>query len=118
MKAISLPLLLLASIFLLANFCSASRGHGPMPGGWSKIKNMSDPHVAEIGEFAVSEHNKETNSKLAFIKVIKGKTQVVAGLNYKLVLKAKDGDRVGRYEAVIWEVVWENILKLTSFKTL
>ena len=89
-----------------------------MVGGWSTIKNMSDPHIAEIGEFAISEHNKETNSRLAFNRVIKGKIQVVAGSNYKLVVEAKDGNKVGKYEAVVWEKVWENFLKLTSFKPL
>lgn len=28
-------------------------------GGWQSIKDLNDPHVWEIGEFALSEYNKE-----------------------------------------------------------
>ena len=114
------PLLLLASLFVLANFSSAAKlgGYGPKTGEWSPIKNLSDPHVAEIGEYAVSEHNKEANSKLALSRVIKGETQVVAGLNYRLVLETKDGGKVESFEAIVLERAWEKALKLTSFKPI
>ncbi|ONK59771.1 uncharacterized protein A4U43_C08F10470 [Asparagus officinalis] len=120
-----LLLLLLGAcaILPLANISSASRlggaGTVPKPGGYGPIKNLSDPHLGEIGKFAVSEHNKEANTKLVFTKVIKGESQVVAGINYKLVIEAKDitrNNKVGRYEVIVWEKSWEKFMKLTSFK--
>lgn len=109
--------LLLASllVLVLAGLSSASRAE-PLVGGWRPIKNMSDPHISEVAQFAVSEHNKQTNSKLELSRVIKGQTQVVEGQNYKLIIGAKDGGKDGKYEAVVWEKVWEKFMELTSFK--
>ncbi|RRT59205.1 hypothetical protein B296_00014443 [Ensete ventricosum] len=89
-------------------------------GGWTPIKNISDPDVGEIAEFAVAEHNHEAATNLTLCKVVKGETQVVAGINYKLVLEAKDGGVgvVSEYEAVVWEKAWEHLRKLTSFELL
>ncbi|ONK59772.1 uncharacterized protein A4U43_C08F10480 [Asparagus officinalis] len=114
-----------SSILILANLSSAAKlggelkGHGTKLGGYRPIKNLSDPHLGEIGKFAVSEHNKEANTKLVFTKVIKGESQVVAGINYKLVIEAKDtthNNKVGRYEVIVWEKSWKKFMKLTSFK--
>ncbi|RWV83619.1 hypothetical protein GW17_00054739 [Ensete ventricosum] len=89
-------------------------------GGWTPIKNISDPDVGEIAEFAVAEHNHEASTNLTLCKVVKGDTQEVAGINYKLVLEAKDGGVgvVSEYEAVVWEKTWEHFRKLTSFELL
>lgn len=84
-------------------------------GGWQPIKDISDPHVQEIAEFAVSEHNKLANTTLALSKVVKGETQVVAGVNYRLVLETKDGEAMANYVAVVWEKAWEGFRQLTSF---
>ncbi|XP_027332122.1 cysteine proteinase inhibitor 5-like [Abrus precatorius] len=83
-------------------------------GGWSPIKNINDPHVTEIANFAVTEYVKRSGAKLKLEKVIKGDTQVVAGINYRLVLAANDGSSSNNYEAVVWEK-WEHFRNLTSF---
>ncbi|EHA8586682.1 cysteine proteinase inhibitor 1 [Cocos nucifera] len=85
-------------------------------GGWQPIKNVNDAHVQEIAKFAVSEHNKLANTRLAFSKVVKGETQVVSGINYRLVVEAKNGGTTAKYEAVVWEKAWEGFRKLTSFE--
>ncbi|KAK2977053.1 hypothetical protein RJ640_011664 [Escallonia rubra] len=82
-------------------------------GGWEPIK---DPKVKEIGEFAVSEHNKEAKASLKYEGVVKGETQVVSGTNYQLRIAAKDGDISGNYEAVVWDKPWNKFRQLTSFK--
>ncbi|KAK6938876.1 Cystatin domain [Dillenia turbinata] len=87
-----------------------------IPGGWQPITNLKDPHVVEIAEFAVTQHNKVAKENLKFESVIKGETQVVAGMNYKLVLAAKDGEAENNYEAVVWEKAWLGYRNLTSFK--
>nr|XP_029121651.1 cysteine proteinase inhibitor 1 [Elaeis guineensis] len=109
----SLPLLLLP--LLLTAIHSPPRALAVLPGGWQPIKDIKDPHVQEIAEFAVSEHNRLANTSLALSKVVKGETQVVEGINYRLVLEAKDGETKADYVAVVWEKVWENFRKLTSF---
>ncbi|CAN8267110.1 unnamed protein product [Cochlearia groenlandica] len=89
-------------------------------GGWTPITDVKDPHVVEIGEFAVSEHNKQSKSSaLKFAAVVSGETQVVSGTNYRLVVAANDGGDDGaskNYEAIVWEKPWLKTMNLTSFK--
>ena len=91
------------------------RGGGVLVGGWQPIKNITEPHVKEIGEYAVEEYNKESKSQLKFVSVVKGETQLVTGTNYRLILATKDGALAKNYQAVVWEKVWEHFRNLTSF---
>ncbi|WOK92403.1 cysteine proteinase inhibitor 1 isoform X2 [Canna indica] len=115
----ALPLLL-AAVFgadsALASTRSPSR-RGALVGGWTPIKDINDPHVKEIAQFAVSEHNKVENSGLALSKVMKGETQVVSGTNYRLLIDVQDPTGASaQYVAVVWEKPWEKFRQLTSFK--
>ncbi|CAN7043947.1 unnamed protein product [Brassica rapa subsp. trilocularis] len=55
-------------------------------GGWSPISDVKDPHVVEIGVFAVSEYDKQSKSGLKFVTVVSGESQVTAGTNYRLIV--------------------------------
>jgi len=123
MRVNSLALLLLASLLIvLPSLCSASRlkgGYDPEFGRWTPIEDPNDPHIVEIGRYAVSQHNRVTNSKLEFCRVISGQTlNLVVGTWYKLVIEAKDGDKVGNYEALVWEKGGEKLVEVTSFEPL
>lgn len=100
----------------------ALSSHQPLPellvGGYQPIKNSNDLHVQEIAKFAVSEHNKQANETLEYVKVIKGEYQIVAGVNYKLLVAAKHDGVANHYEAVVYEKSWESFKQLTSFKPL
>nr|WFP52518.1 cystatin [Aristotelia chilensis] len=114
----SLTLLLVISSLFLSLFAASAR-IDPLVGGWTPIKNVKDPHVKEIGEFAVDAYNKGSKAALKFETVISGETQVVSGTNYKLIVAAKDGEAVSKnYEAVVWEKPWVNFKNLTSFKVV
>ena len=89
---------------------------GGLLGGWKPIKDVKDPHVIEVAEFAVKEHNNESKTELEFESVSKGEKQVVAGTNYRLVIAAKDGGASNNYEAVVWEKLGSAGMSLTSFK--
>lgn len=114
----NLLLLLLFFFFFAAGGLpgGAAAPRGPLVGGYSKIKDVKDPHIKEIGKYAVSENNKQTGGSLLFVRVVSGRQQVVAGMNYDLVIEATDGAAKGRYEAVVYERAWENYRSLTSFK--
>lgn len=107
------------SLFLLIFFLLAASNlvtSKTMLGGWSPIKNLTDQHVKDLGAFAVSEHDKVTQDSLVFVQVVKGDQQVVSGMNYRLVLEAKDANEVvAKYLAVVWEQSWTNSTRLTSF---
>ncbi|XP_006346810.1 cysteine proteinase inhibitor 5-like [Solanum tuberosum] len=84
-------------------------------GGWNPITNLTNPEVVEIGKFAVDEHNKEAKTKLKFQEITEGESQVVAGINYRLVISAKDSDSPHNYLAEVWDKPWEKFRNLTSF---
>lgn len=116
----SSALLLLLSLLLIVisqTPADAAPRRALIPGGWNPIKDLSDPDVVDIANFAVAEHNKllarSKRPTLGLSRVVKGQEQVVAGINYKLVIDASDGKR---YEVIVFERAWEHVRKLTSFK--
>ncbi|KAJ1296581.1 hypothetical protein BS78_01G312400 [Paspalum vaginatum] len=85
-------------------------------GGWRPIKDVSDPHIQELGSWAVSEHVKEAEDGLSFTKVVSGEQQVVAGMNYKLAIEATDADgKSTTYQAAVYEGL-SSQRRLLSFK--
>ncbi|CAO2197252.1 unnamed protein product [Urochloa humidicola] len=114
-----------ALLVLIALAVSSSRSaqeepmadHGPLVGGISDVpQNENDIHFQELARFAVDEHNKKANALLAYEKLVKAKTQVVAGTMYYLTVEAKDGEAKKLYEAKVWEKPWENFKELQEFK--
>ncbi|KAM7522956.1 hypothetical protein LguiA_012858 [Lonicera macranthoides] len=74
--------------------------------------------IESLAQFAVDEHNKKTNSLLAFEKVLNTKEQVVAGTKYYITLEATDGDKKKVYEAQVWVKPWLNFKELQEFKLI
>ncbi|XP_074561991.1 putative cysteine proteinase inhibitor 7 [Curcuma longa] len=105
------PFLLLLPLLLL--ICNA----GAITGGWTPIGDLHDPHILDIVEFAISEHNKQAHTKLTLTQVVKGESQVVAGINYRLLLQVKNllGGGFAEYEAVVWEKPSDSSRQLLSF---
>ncbi|KAK6774710.1 hypothetical protein RDI58_029949 [Solanum bulbocastanum] len=85
-------------------------------GFWNPITNTTDPKVVEIAKFAVDEHNEEEKTKLKFQEVVKGEYQVVDGLNYRLLISAKDGNTLHNYLAEVWVKPGVKSRTLTSFE--
>lgn len=80
-----------------------------------KIANVSDPEVQEIAKFAITEHNREIHEALVYDRVISGKTQVVAGINYKLLIRARTGHGRSTYQAIVWDQPWTKVRVLSQF---
>ncbi|MCD7447615.1 hypothetical protein HAX54_032233 [Datura stramonium] len=87
-------------------------------GGWKRITDVTAPEIVEIGKFAVDEHNKKAKTNLIFQKIIKGESQVVEGINYRLVITAKDGDSPHNYFAEVWDKPGKKSRSLTYFEEL
>ncbi|KAF3788278.1 Cysteine proteinase inhibitor 5 [Nymphaea thermarum] len=88
------------------------------PGGFQPIPDVkNNKHVQELGKFAVTGYNKEHHeaAALVFVEVVEGQSQVVAGTNYKLLIKALKAGYVKHYKALVYEKPWENVKTLTSF---
>uniref|UniRef100_A0ACD5WYT9 Uncharacterized protein n=1 Tax=Avena sativa TaxID=4498 RepID=A0ACD5WYT9_AVESA len=73
-------------------------------GGWSKIINITNPHIQELGKWGVMEFNKVGNDNLTFRKVVSGEEQTVHGINYRLVIVTQrhDGSH-GKYMEGLFE---------------
>ncbi|CAN6300408.1 unnamed protein product [Urochloa humidicola] len=107
--------MLLAAVAVTAAPAAAAR-LGAVAGGWGPIKDVSDPHIRELGGWAVAEHVKLANDGLRFGRVTRGEQQVVSGMNYKLVLDATGADgTVAAHWAFVYEQSWTNTRELMSF---
>ncbi|KAJ0973625.1 hypothetical protein J5N97_015590 [Dioscorea zingiberensis] len=112
-----LLLLLITTIFVLLIHGQGSAA--AIPGGWSPIKDVNDTYVQEIGKYAVTEHNKAANTSLEFQKVLSGETKVVSGIDYRLIISAKDGGaQLSQYQALVWDKAWLKFRQLISFKPI
>ncbi|XVF52080.1 hypothetical protein PTKIN_Ptkin04bG0236200 [Pterospermum kingtungense] len=99
---------------------SDARTESTLVGGWQPIKDLNDTVVREVAEFAVTEYNKRTKASLKLKSVVKGETQVVSGINYKLDVETTvgSGGEDEEYEAVVWEKAVGRARSLTSFEPL
>uniref|UniRef100_A0A7N0USI5 Cystatin domain-containing protein n=1 Tax=Kalanchoe fedtschenkoi TaxID=63787 RepID=A0A7N0USI5_KALFE len=105
-------------LFTLIIFCSVTSSPASQVGGWEPIKNVDDPEIQALAKFALTQHNKLRGVSLQFGRILQGVQQVVSGMNYKLILAATSGGKPGKYEAVVWVQPWQNVKKLTSFRSV
>ncbi|XP_034577296.1 cysteine proteinase inhibitor 8 [Setaria viridis] len=118
MKAIS-ALIVAAAVLGLCSVAptAAARVAPQIVGAWKPIKDVSDPHIQELGGWAVSEHVKQANDGLRFGKVVSGEELVVSGMNYKLVIEATDGaGKSATYGAAVYEQEWTKTRQLLAFE--
>ena len=94
MNCPSLSFLILASLLLAAIMPDAM---AQRPGGFTEIENRDEQALA-AAKFAVTAHD----PKLKFEGIEKVERQVVAGLNYRLTLKASENGMERRADAVVW----------------
>ncbi|WOK95468.1 cysteine proteinase inhibitor 1-like [Canna indica] len=88
-------------------------------GGWKPINGgTTDPHIQKLAQFAVSEYNKQQGASFELVNLVKTEMQVVAGINYRLLLHAKlKSGSVDTFQAVVFESL-KSELKLVSFVEL
>ena len=99
-----------ALVFLFAG-AAAAQGV-PVAGGYGE-RPTSDPGVAAAAAFAVRERGRRTGRRVSLVEIKRAETQVVAGLNYRLLL----GVREGREGRVVTAVVYQNLRRRLSLKS-
>ncbi|XP_025416019.1 cathepsin L-like isoform X1 [Sipha flava] len=116
----------LCIVFLLENVSAQIHKPSP-PGGYSSIDADSEK-IKNLALFSLDSITQQTMSKrsLGLIRVISAKTQVVAGINYKINLMVCETDSTKRenivmdYEScrtcdvIIWEQAWSNNTNVTK----
>ncbi|KAK9715082.1 hypothetical protein RND81_06G142200 [Saponaria officinalis] len=80
------------ALFFVLSLLAVITTTSAIVGSYKPIPDLHDPHVQEIAKYAVSEHNKHTSAArlLEYVEIVKGESQVVAGIMYRLVISAKD----------------------------
>ena len=115
MRMIPLLFLLVAGATVLD---AAATPSAAVDGKWQPITNITDPHVQDLGAWAVAEHTKVYNDGLRFARVVSGEVQIVAGENYRLDVDALRLDgKDAMYKAEVFEQDWPTMTtrKLVSF---
>ena len=74
-----------------------------MTGAYVWIEKVEDPKVQEVAKFAVTEKNRQASWHLYYKCVVQGWTQVVCGINYKLISEARHDGVVTKYEAAVYD---------------
>ncbi|KAK6919161.1 Cystatin domain [Dillenia turbinata] len=96
-------------------------GTSALFGGFQPIKNLEDPHIIEIAEFAVKEMSKNIQTRILKLKSIdQGRYQVVAGTTYQLHISTTNIPDVGstKYEVVVFEKLGSHDKRLVSYKPI
>lgn len=93
----------------------------PIVGGYGKA-SVSDKKVVAAANFAVKKRGKTQNAVINLISIRQAKTQIVAGLNYKVCMEVsvKKSGRKG-FRQFVSAVVYKNlknIYSLTSWTIL
>lgn len=89
----------------------------PMPGGYAAAA-VTDQQVIRAASFAIKAQEKVSGKTLELIKILEAKSQVVAGMNYRLKLKVRMNGKVRTAEAIVWWQAWRKPepYQLTSWK--
>jgi hypothetical protein len=107
---------LYASMFLLA-FCflvfAASNAAAQMVGNYRPV-SKNDPQVKAAANYAVSTEATRTRHTITLISISKAEQQVVAGMNYRVCLKVREGKRTRWATAVVYRH-WKGKRSLTSW---
>ncbi|PWA81787.1 cystatin A [Artemisia annua] len=85
-------------------------------GGIRDINNLNGIEIQNLARFALDQHNKKENSLLKFVRLVKAKEQVVAGMLYHMTLEANDAGKTKVYETKVWVKPWMNFKEMTEFK--
>jgi Aspartic acid proteinase inhibitor len=91
-----------------------TRRDSSVPGGYSGV-NLNDPDVKAAAEFAVAEQGRRDGVALSLLDIVQGQKQVVAGLNYKICIRARSGSTTRTAVAVIYKNLQQQY-SLTSFQ--
>jgi len=82
-----------AIALIMGVYAGANRVSAQMAGGYSDL-SASSKEVKRAARFAVQQRILRTGNRVTLVKIVKAERQVVAGLNYRIVLRV--ADRRGR----------------------
>lgn len=78
--------------------------------------SVSDKDVKRAARLAISSRAKQVHHTVTLIRINKAEQQVVAGSNYRLCMRVRDGRRVRTITAVVYRDL-KNKYSLTNWKS-
>lgn len=107
-------LLVLLFLAVTVIFMSAVVSRAQITGGYGDV-SKTDTEVRKAAAFAVKTRSRQSRKNLRLIDIEKAQVQVVAGLNYDLCMRLRDGKRYFHARAVVYKDL-KNRYSLTSWK--
>lgn len=104
------------ALFIFGAFAAESRAFGQeMTGGYSDA-SVSDKAVRAAANLALKSLSRTTGKTLTLVKILKAEVQVVAGLNYRVCHRVREGSRRSKtITAVVYKDL-RNRRRLTNWK--
>jgi hypothetical protein len=90
---------MLRAVIVVSLLVGFFRIQAQVVGGYSAT-SLKDKEVVAAAKFAITEQSKSEKVKL--VKLEKAERQVVAGMNYKLLLKVQSEGKARQAEVVVW----------------
>ena len=95
--------------------------HAEVCGGYTKAET-DDSEVAAAANFAMKAREKvlrktDKDAMVSLVEIISASKQVVAGINYKMLLKVNINDKDQVVEVVVWKKLSDEY-ELTSWKQI
>lgn len=107
MKRVLLAALIL--VILGAAAPASAAQDAPLAGGYGE-RPVNDRGVAAAAAFAVRERGRQTRRRVTLLSIRRAETQVVAGLNYRLLLSVREGREVSDVTAVVFRNLRRGLL--------
>lgn len=106
---------LILTVFFGLLLCSMS-GHAQTakPGGYYSIATHGDD-VAKAAAFAIKAHDAKAGERTELVRILEAERQIVAGTNYRLVLRVKSGAAGEREVAAVVFRSLQGSLELKSW---
>jgi cystatin-C len=96
-----------------AGYAESELSRKALPGGYSSV-STTDEEVVAAARFAVDEQTKREAGNLQLVAIRSSEQQVVAGINYRLVLVVKRGTKEQTAEATVYRDL-KSRLSLTAW---
>ncbi len=92
----------------------AAQNDEPIAGGYATA-SVTDKEVRKATAFAVSARAKRTGKAITLVNIRKAGVQVVAGLNYRVCMRVRDGRQTRTATAVVYRDLRKR-MSLTRWK--
>src|SRR5688500_2991795 len=93
-------LTVLALLILGANIAAPRAQERPIAGGYGE-RPTNDRSVTAAAAFAVRERGRQTRRRITLLSITSAESQVVAGVNYRLVMDVREGGEVRSVTTVV-----------------